>query len=483
MKIILFISTFLCLFAANAVEIRLNYTPVANLAYQLDCVSVAIHSCSDQNYKLLWEKEFIKDDADRALIKAWAEVMNKYKVNATLAKSDLSIDLSHKTRIASFEAKNTTDYLSRLDLVMRTSDRIEISRIINHFGPRFESWWNKQAAGHGKKFVTATDALLKRKDIVKLVNQFVNFYEAELPADFFITLNLFFRPELVKESTSGQQLDNYAVSEFLINEDPKQRLDVVLHELCHFLFKSSESIKFASLKKDFSGLKTLQATGAHNIMNETLAAAFGNGIVNKLLAPKDRWEKYLAHSNSFYNNYYIDTGAKAIMPWLEEQLAEGKTLYHPDFIPTYVAKLNERFGNKLESPKVLLSYMYFIFDEKFKYDFENDIHKNIFSTQAWWGDWNDKDVVTKFKENPDVTGLIAVKPENLSKLTLHKLVSNKDLQAIKKHLRGKPAILYSVKKSPSAVTYIIVAKNQIEAVKQLERLGHQETGFQGLLKD
>jgi hypothetical protein len=366
---------------------------------------------------------------------------------------------------------------------MLTADRIEISKIINHFNPRFESWWNKQAASHGKKFVAATDALLKRKDIVKLINQFVTFYEAELPVDFFITLNLFFRPELIKESTSGQQLDNYAVSEFLTNEDPKQRLDVVLHELCHFLFKSSASIKFASLKKKFSDLKTLQATGAHNIMNEALAAAFGNGILNKLLAPKDRWEKYLAHSNSFYNNYYIDTGSKAIMPWLEEQLAQGKTLYHPDFIPTYIAKLNESLGDKLESPKVLLSYMYFIFDEKYKYDFENDIHKNIFSTQAWWGDWNDKDVLTQFKENPDVTGLIAVKPENLDKLTSQKLVTKKDLQAIKKHLQGKPSILYSVKKSPSAVTYIIIAKNHTEAVKQLEHLGRQDKAFEGLLKE
>ena len=67
MKSILFIFTYLSLIAVNAVEIKLNYTPVANIAYQLDCVSEVIHSCSVQNYKLLWEKEFIKDESDRDL--------------------------------------------------------------------------------------------------------------------------------------------------------------------------------------------------------------------------------------------------------------------------------------------------------------------------------------------------------------------------------------------------------------------------------
>jgi hypothetical protein len=171
------------------------------------------------------------------------------------------------------------------------------------------------------------------------------------------------------------------------------------------------------------------------------------------------------------------------MPWLEEQLAQGKTLYHPDFIPTYVKKLSEVFGKKLESPKVLLSYMYFIFDETFQYDFEKDIHKNIFATQAWWGDWNDQEILAKFKDNLDVTSLIAVHKDNLKKLKDHNLISEKDLTAIKTQLLKKPSILYAFNKSPSAMTYIIVANDHADAVKQLERLSQQEVGFHGFLKD
>lgn len=469
---------------SQAIEIKLNYTAIANLTYQLDCVSESIPACSDQNYKLLWNKEFLKTPEDQIRLKTWEKVMAKYKVNANLANQDLKehIDLSHKIRAASFEAKHVEDYLSRIDLLMTTSDRIEVSKIVLHFYPLFQTWWKNTANQKGNAFLFSMKKTLSNKNIEGLINKFSHFYESELPEDFSMTLNLFFRPDYIKEPTSGQQMDNYAVTEFLPNEDPKQRIDVVIHEICHFLFISVHPNKFKSLKKKFSNLNSIAATGAYNVLNESLAAAFGNGLVNKALMPKEKWETYLNHKNSFYNNDYIDGAAKSTLPWLEELLEQKKTIYHPDFASIYVNKLKSTFGSKIDSPKVQLSYMYFIFDEKFRYNFEKDIHKNIFSTQAWWGDWNDNETLTLFKENNDVTGLIVMHKGNLQKLKNHKLISEKDFKLIKSQISKKPSLLFASKKSSSAMNYIIMSNNSTDAVFLLEELSRQDVGFEGVFK-
>ena len=126
---------------AHSVEIKLNYTSIANLVYQLDCVSENTYACSDKNYKELWKKTFIKNDEDKKIISTWATIMAKYKVNATLAaqkpeaKDQESIDLSHKVRIASFEAKDMHEYFSHIDVVMQTTDRLEIEKIIKGLPP------------------------------------------------------------------------------------------------------------------------------------------------------------------------------------------------------------------------------------------------------------------------------------------------------------------------------------------------------------
>lgn len=474
--------------SAHSIEIKLNYTSIANLVYQLDCVSENTYACSDKNYNELWKKTFIKNDEDKKIISTWATIMAKYKVNATLAaqktkaKDQESIDLSHKVRIASFEAKDMHEYFSHIDVVMQTTDRLEIEKIIKYFNPRFESWWKNNASKKGAKFISKTRSLLKQGEIKKKINQFANFYEAELPKDFRITLNLFFRPELISEPTSAQQMDNYAVSEFLTNQDPKTIMDVILRELCHFLFVSVDMKKFATLKQNFNSLKTQKATGAHNILNETLAATFGNGMMNEMLMPAEKWDKYLGHPNSFYNNHYIDAGAKATLPWLENWIESNRTLYDPEFVKTYYKNLDKTFGKKLEAPKVLLSYMLFIYDDKFNYTFEKDLHQHLFLTYTTWGDWKDKEVIRKVKTELNTNALIAVHPSHLNKLSENRIASKNDIQLIKTRLKKKSAVLYSLQRSPSAMTYVIATDKVEKVVKLIEALGQQESGFLGFFE-
>lgn len=482
---------FFCFFStvAHAIQIKINYSPISNLVYQIDCVSGYVPSCSDNNYRELWAKEFLKDDADKTMITAWTAILSKYKANAILVApigsadiAEQDVDLSEKIRIASFEVDNLEDYMSRLDLVLLTGDRIEIEKIVRHFYPRFETWWNKEASKKGKSFVAATDTILKSKDIQKKVNQFAHFYEAHLPSDFVVTLNLFFRPEFVKEPTSGQQIEAYAVSEFIISEKPEERMDVIIHELCHFFYSSVPPEKLESLKRGFNSLKTLSATGANNIINETLATTFGNGMISKIFMSETKWKQYFEHKNSFYNNHYIDTAAKSILPWMEEWIEQGKTLYDPKFITKYMEILEKSLGKELEAPRILLSDMIFIGDETFAYAFENDLYRHLFMTDTSWGNWKEPSVLEKLKKRPDVTALIVVHPSNFKKLLDNNIAQQRDIETIKTSLQKEKAILYGLKRSPSAMTYIIAANNHKSAVKLIEFLGKEKFGFVGVFK-
>ncbi|MFY0582916.1 hypothetical protein ACN28S_59275 [Cystobacter fuscus] len=47
---------------------------LANLTYQLDCVSGLPISCSAKNYRALWEREFLRSEPDRARMEEWRKV-------------------------------------------------------------------------------------------------------------------------------------------------------------------------------------------------------------------------------------------------------------------------------------------------------------------------------------------------------------------------------------------------------------------------
>ncbi len=324
MKLIFLITS---LFASTAVfadiKVKLHFTPTANLVYQLDCISNVLPHCSRETYKDLWKTNFFKTDEDQDLVKSWSDLMTRYRPELEFERPKdkpyngrfQGVKLATKARIASFQSTSMEDYFNRLDLIVIPKDKEKFEKVIRNFYPRFEKWWTTVALPKGKKFAKQTDALLKTPNISKIIKQYAGFYEASLPDDYTVHFNLFYRPDS-KESTSGQQIENYSVAEFLPFEKPADRIDVIIHELCHFFYESATDEKFASLLKAFDATGKIEARAAYNLLNESLATAFGNGLVNKLTMDSKRWEKYYAKPLSFYNNYHIDKASRTVMPWL-----------------------------------------------------------------------------------------------------------------------------------------------------------------------
>lgn len=272
------------------IKTQVHFSPIANLIYQLDCLSGALSHCSRKTYQDLWDKNHIKSEEDSARIKKWGELMTRYhselefedtKQKLISGRFD-GVKLSNKIRIASFQSRTMDEYFTRLDLVVTPKDREKFEIVIRHFYPTFDKWWQTVALPKGKDFAKSTESLLMSHKIMKKIRQFSHFYEATLPNNYTVHFNLFYRPDFA-EATSGQQIENYSVAEFLPKEKPTDRIDVIIHELCHFFFENASDKNFASIQKSFESSGGVEARAGYNLLNETLATVLGNGLINKLM--------------------------------------------------------------------------------------------------------------------------------------------------------------------------------------------------------
>ncbi len=488
LKFIAFLLSSLASVAFADLKVKLHFSPIANLVYQLDCVSTERIRCSSETYEDLWKREFYNTDEDRALLKAWSEINNRYDAETEFEKPNggstagrfEGVRLSTKIRIASFQSADMEDYFNRLDLIVLPKDREKFEKVVRHFYPRFKKWWDRVALPTGSDFAKKTDLLLKKPEISKKIKQYANFYEAQLPKDYIIHFNLFYRPDF-KESTSGQQIENYSVAEFLPTEKPVERIDVIIHELCHFFYSSVDDEKFSSMQKKFEATGKVEARGAYNLIDETLAAALGNGMINKLNMDKKRWEKYFSRKLSFYNNYHIDKAAKTIMPWLEDWLKEGKTLYEPTFVEKYVTSLESVFGNELATPKLLLNEMILVADNKFEGKFRDTVKKE-FRTSSMYsgqGEWSDVRTLKSFNELPTLSSLLIVHSDNINQLKEKNVIGSDDYDLLKQKIKINKSGVFSFKRNKNVPIFVIVASGYDEAVKFVGKLAGIKEGFVG----
>lgn len=470
--------------AKTQIQVRVKFAEIPNLTYQLDCVSDLPVNCSRQNLGELWTGEFLKTDEDRRMLKEWARLRDLYSKDVQLSKSseaNSSINLFDKIRIAGFQSSGVEDYAARLDLLTAPADRASFERVIRFFEPKFKIWWQTEAIKAGDEFAKQIDILLRSPKIAEPIKQFYNFYQPVLPADYEISFNLFYIPSSIKESSSGQQLENYSLMEFKAKEQPAQLIDVAIHELCHFFYDNMKPEIRARLEQKFRATNRAAAIPAFNLMNESLAAAFGNGMIARAVTPPGEFDKYLAAKKSFYNNDSIDRAAKAILPLLDERLKSGKTIDDAGFVDDYIAALEKSFGADLLRPKLYLSEMFLFVDKKIGVSMRRDVRRmletaSFYSVEA---DWSDKNTLDDFQNNPRLNSVFIVHPDNIGELVKNKIITDVQLKTVQNELSAKRQILFGTERAPFTYVYIVVAQDADSAKKLIGKLADAGQ-FQGV---
>lgn len=482
-----FFLLFLIAFASTTVQaqfrVKVKFSEIANLTYQLDCVGNLPVNCSAQNLGELWKREFLQQDEDRRILAEWKRLRELYaaqvKINES-SESGLYLSLFDKIRIAGFQAASVADYLERLDLLTEPADRRAFENVIRHFYPRFHDWWQREALKSGDDFSRQTDALLRSPKIAAPLKQFYDFYQPALPDDYEISFNLFFVPDIVKESSNGQQLQNYSLMEFKSKERPAQRVDIAVHELCHFFYDNISAEARAKLAENFRSQNRAAATPAYNLLNETLATTFGNGMIARAVTPPAEYEKYLAAKNSFYNNAAIDRAAKAVLPWFDEFLKNKRTINDTEFVNEYISVLEKSFGADLLRPKLYLSEMFLFADEKYGVSMRREVRR-ILETASFYaaeGSLTDENL-NDFKSYPYLNSVFIVHADNIGELARRQIISEAQANQIRAEYDAKQAVLFGTPRAPFTYVYIVVANNADGAIKQIEKLAAARQ-FQGI---
>jgi hypothetical protein len=371
-----------------------------------------------------------------------------------------SPDLSDKFRIAGFQAAGVEDYATRLDLLTTPRERRAFERVVRHFHPRLSAWWDKEARKAGAALAKQTEALLRSPRIAEPVRRFHRFYAPVLPEPYELSFNLLYVPDLAREPTSGQQLQNYSLLEFKPEERPEQRIDVAVHELCHFFYDNMPPERHAALRQHFAAANRAGATPAWNLLNEALAAAFGNGMIARNATPPAAFERYIAAPRSFYDNSAVDRAAKALLPWLDGWLKEERTLHDPEFVRRYIGVLESAFGEDLLRPKLYLSEMFLFVDRQYGTSMRRQVRRALETASLYASEGSlDEQTLASYRAEPRLNAVLIVHPENIPQLARLNILPEAEAGVIREEVAARQRALFAFERAPFTYGYIVVAKD------------------------
>lgn len=473
-----------------------HYDPLANLTYQLDCVSgVRIH-CSQKNLSALWEREFRRTARDSAHLADWARIRSRYEADVSPAADEGAaplplagryegVYLAERMRVAGFQATSAADYGERIQLLALADDAARLRGLVDYFLPRFNEWWRRDAAAAGAPFAARMGELLRDPRVAGRIAEFARFYGVEFAPGETIDFTLLYRPSLHDENTNGQQLGARSLVEFVAGEQPEQRVDVVIHELCHYLFSRLPRERLAALEAGFvarAAAGHASAPAAYNLLDESLATTFGNGIVIRAFMTPAAYDSMLAQQGSLYANPLIDGGAKATLRWIEPWLAQGRTIDDPAFAPRYVAALDSAFGARLQAPGAYLNHMVGVLD-RFDASVQTVVRRIFRPSSSYTGEsvCCDAAALSDYRSKPGLNALIVVLPEHLAALAEQEVISRAQTDEIQTRVRAEGGAVYAFRRSSTAFTYVVAAPSSEHAEALLRQLAAAPALFEGFI--
>jgi len=320
---------------------------LTNLVYQLDCLA-GVNRCSRAAFEDLWQHTLGFDQADKDAISKWGEIRFAYSgriEHGDEARAPLPLPQRRRSvpvvmRIASYGAADLADLTSRLSLFIDPTDADATRAIVERFAPRFDTFWALREADLARS-IDGYVTLASRADVRAILDSVAEFYQPELVRDARQTFELIARPKHASPDT-GEQLDAYALIEVQPGEPPEARFDVVMHELFHAWFAAAAFDRKVALANRFIASTDRSALAAWGLLDEVLATSFGNGVVDRAVAPKD-FERRFSEKNGMYFDPNVDAVTKATLAMLESRLAAKKTLWDEDFPAAYLAGVAAAF--------------------------------------------------------------------------------------------------------------------------------------------
>lgn len=448
--------------ATKRLLIRFDAKPLATLIYHLDCLAQIIY-CEPTLVRKFWEKRQWRP-ADMQLVHDWGALMDgAFRKGAEIpgpSTAELraigfplrhdNISYEKKIRIAGLEAESIPAYQRAIAPYMNETETLKAGKILRHFEPRLRNWWEKSGKTMAQKFITDFVAEMKTKDIAPLVEKIADFYEADISTGNPLAVH-FVLMEGRHGHSSGEQLEDHSLAEIQEGERPSDRMDVICHELFHHFYRAAPIRKHMELVKAFTSSQQADAIVAYNLLNEGLATAFGNGLIDQKLRGKIK-------PHSWYNDVAIDTTAKALLPDLEKRLASHSTLYSDTFVLSYLKTVSSAIPSLRVSPALFLRTHVGNFENQLRPAYRV-FDRKIRAGSTWSGPFPDvSETLTKMRDYPHLSTLLLVTPPQASLLDpLIEQIGEKSLARIKQRALKGESFLHIQQRGRHGQLIVLVA--------------------------
>lgn len=476
--------------ARAQLHVAVRVSPVADLAHQLDCITATIHQCGTADYRALWRERFLRSAADTAAAREWITLRRRYAVDHRIdtASADAvgrqyrRISLAERWRLAGLQARSWADYDERLALLLLPQDRARVAAVVAHFRPRFTAWWEAESRGRLTRGRDSVATLLDGPELRALLAGARRFYGATGPGSDTVTLTLVSRPGLVPGGTSAEVVEGWAVQELTPTASAAREAGVTLHEVAHLMLSLASDTTRAAVA---AGLARAGVEGraVRSLLDEGLATAFGNGLVERTVRPVATWAAYVQRPRSFYDDDVIDAAGKALMPVLDSLLRAGATLREPATVDAIRRAVVTAMGPRLLGPRALLHDVWGFIDDDVAEPFEvsRALQRGLRAGNFSLGVDSTGGMPRETLQRDPLVGAVVVAPASaLARLAERGAFRASEVAAMRRAAAAGP-VLYGARRANGARTWVIVARTSAEAIPLVERMVALERDADGVV--
>jgi len=448
---------------AGRLQYRFRASRFSNLFYTVDCLAGTVQCGRDAFDELARTDLGGLDDGDRRALDEWKQLRRAYRGRVQKADepaSPLPLPRAHaqierRVRLAGYTATDLDQYTALVSMFLDLEDARRAHDILARFAPRFDRYWSTRAERALASRVESFAAAVRAPELRALVDQIAGFYGPELPPGLELTFDLILRPP--GKHSNAEQIAHISVIEVEADEPPARSLDVVLHELFHYLLSQVAPDRLVAQMDRFARDPDPIAYAAQGALDEGLASALGNGLVLRTL-DRAEFDRRRVRPLGMYADDVIDRMAKAAIGPLEPLLARGDTrVTDPAFEATWVRIAHDAFPAG-PPPQALVRPFVGVYPSEFEsavneiYDLMRVSHSDTHATL-------DPDATREmFASHPRWTRVLFLRPSDLPGLDrwAH-VVAPTIVREVRVLARQKPAFVYAAAASGQPTVFVFVA--------------------------
>jgi hypothetical protein len=475
-----------------AVAIRVAVSEMANLTYQLDCLAGLAHG-STPAYRELWTKELGWTTADDAALDRWRAARSPYSRPVPIVDTpsdgisypdDLfaggELDLGRRVRIAGLRARDTAGYASDIALLTLPVHAETLSATVEHFRPRFAAWWERVARPQLATFSEGLSRTIAKHQLDRFTASVARLYGIDPGARLAIEIHLVARPRFAGSSSYGEQVENYALVEVLDGERPEDRVDVVLHELFHYLYGRMPEARKLAIRRAFAASPDPASLATFNLFDEAIATALGNGLVLRAVKGEEALRAAMAQQGALYNDPFVERVAKRLLTPVAERLEKGSALDEP-FVASYISEAGAALGPDRFSPLLALKMYSLAFEShelrSLHGPFANGVRPRLAGAAVGFG----PEAREMFYSHAELSGAIFVTPAGLDGLKAWgPILGDGTLDRVRDLAGRHAAFVYGVRRGPRASIYLFVGRDAAALAPVVDEFARNHEPFAGL---